>query len=424
MNGIEVGRWSSRPGGEHQFRYHDAWLAMPGAVPLSLSMQLSSDLFKGDIVRNYFDNLLPDSAGIRRRIQGRLGTASDQPFDLLAAMGGDCVGALQIYPATEAPPDVRTITSDPVDDRAIAEQLASHEMRPLGMVREGAFRISIAGAQEKTAFLRCDDGWHRPHGATPTSHIFKLPIGIHDGIDLSESVANEWLCLRIAEAMGLPVAAAELHRFAGSQVLVVARFDRQWSSDGSWLMRLPQEDLCQAMGYSPAIKYEHLGGPGVSESLQLLRETADPEVDCATFFRAMVVFWLLAAPDGHAKNFSIALRPGGTCRLTPLYDIISVHPMLMKGQMHPYDVSMAMAVTGKSRHYKWDIIRRRHWLATAKKALFSVESAGEILRDVAARVQSLDAVVRGQLPEGFPSSVADSILAGVAATAARLDDAD
>lgn len=422
MNGIPIGQWTTRPGGEQQFCYRDTWLMTKGAVPVSLSMPLLPEPYTGDVVRNCFDNLLPDNTEIRRRIQGRLGTASDQPFDLLTEMGGDCVGALQIYPATETPRDVRVITSDPVDDHAIATQLANHASQPLGMVRQGGFRISIAGAQEKTAFLWRDGAWHRPRGATPTSHIFKLPIGKHDGIDLAESVENEFLCLRVAEALGLPVAASRIHSFEGKQALVVERFDRQWSEDGSWLMRKPQEDLCQALGFASATKHEHHGGPGITQVLELLQQTVDPKQDRATLFRALVVFWLLAAPDGHAKNFSVFLLAGGRCRLTPLYDILSVHPMLAAKQMHPYEVDMAMAVTGTSRHYAWEMIRGRHWLTTAREARFSVAHAREILVDVAARAKTVGDVVRDQLPDGFPCALADSILAGVTKTVARLDD--
>src|SRR5690606_30818615 len=148
-----------------------------GAIPISLSMPLSADAFTGELVWNWFDNLLPDNADIRRRLQGRLGADSAQPFDLLAAMGGGCVGALQIHPPEAVPPDSRSIEAEPVDAREIARTLRDHRNQPLGMSRDRDFRISIAGAQEKTALLLLDGKWHRPRRATPTSHILKLPIG-------------------------------------------------------------------------------------------------------------------------------------------------------------------------------------------------------------------------------------------------------
>ena len=132
---------------------------------------------------------------------------------------------------------------------------------------EKDFRISIAGAQEKTALLYYQKKWCRPLGMTPTSHIFKLPIGFiqHQNMDLSDSCENEYLCLEIARAFGLPVANTRIENFLDVKVLIVERFDRQWSSDKTWLMRLPQEDLCQALGYSPNLKYEADGGPGIAE---------------------------------------------------------------------------------------------------------------------------------------------------------------
>lgn len=133
---------------------------------------------------------------------------------------------------------------------------------PLGMAEDADFRISIAGAQEKTALLWYQDRWQRPLGSTPTSHIFKLPIGkiVQNNIDLSESCENEWLCLRIAKAFGFDVANADLATFGKKKVLVVQRFDRRWSKSGEWLLRLPQEDFCQALGIAPALKYESHGG--------------------------------------------------------------------------------------------------------------------------------------------------------------------
>ena len=415
MNGFEVGRWTRRSGGGQEFVYKDAWLNQRAAIPVSLSMPLSPHPYSGDVVWNFFDNLLPDNAQIRTRLQGRLGTPSSRPFDLLSSMGGDCVGAVQIYPPSDAPPDVRNIVASPVDDAWIGATLRGYQEQPLGIRSDDDFRISIAGAQEKTALLWHQETWQRPTGATPTSHIFKLPIGpLANGIDLTDSVENEWLCMRIAAAFGLPVANTEMRTFDGARALVVERFDREWSSDRSWLIRKPQEDMCQALGVSPGNKYEVDGGPGFREAFELLQQTRDPDRDRRTLFRTMVVFWLLAATDGHAKNFSLLLLQGGRCEFAPLYDILSAHPAVAAKQVRVDKLKMAMAVSDKNRNYNWGKIRPRHLLAMAKRARFPEADAQAILADVVARGPSVIAAVRAALPDDFPAHVADAILDGVA----------
>ncbi|RLB54111.1 MAG: type II toxin-antitoxin system HipA family toxin, partial [Deltaproteobacteria bacterium] len=321
MNGHIVGLWKRAKNGAHSFAYASEWLQSRFATPISLSLPLSSGSYVGAEVSTFFDNLLPDNPDIRRRMQSVLGADTVQPFDLLAAAGADCVGALQLL-GTPDMPEVRRVEATRVSDADIATVLRAYRAHPLGMASEdGDFRISMAGAQEKTALLWYENRWHRPRASTPTSHVFKLPIGRieHAGMDLGASVPNEWLCSRIAAALGLPVARAEMKRFDGVAVLVVERFDRRWSDDGTWLIRLPQEDLCQALGVPPGRKYEADGGPGMVQIMDLLLQSLQPHDDRRTFFRANVVFWLLGAIDGHAKNFSVFLHPAGRIQLTPLY---------------------------------------------------------------------------------------------------------
>ena len=169
----------------------------------------------------------------------------------------------------------------------------------MGGVDDDLLRISLAGAQEKTALTRVGSRWCRPHGATPTTHIFKLPLGLVGGsrrVDLSDSVENEWLCAEILRAMGLPVAHTEVAEFAGQKVLIVERFDRAWMDSGQWIARLPQEDFCQALGHAPDQKYERDGGPGMEACLKLLEGSADAEVDRLSLAHAARV--LMAASDG------------------------------------------------------------------------------------------------------------------------------
>lgn len=228
---------------------------------------------------------------------------------------------------------------------------------------EEDFRISIAGMQEKTAFLFADDGWQLPLGATPTSHIFKPAMREGpDGADFSDSSWNEWFCLKLCAGFGLASANAEVQHFDDKPVIVVERFDRRWQ-DGV-LYRLPQEDLCQALGVPPSRKYESDGGPGILAVLEFLNQAANPRADRLTFFKAQIIFWLLAAIDGHAKNFSVFLTPGGF-NLTPMYDVMSAAPY---PELTPQKIKLAMAI-GNNRHYRVQKIVPRHFHQMGRAAV-------------------------------------------------------
>ena len=430
MNGFHVGELAKSTSGALTFVYTREWLEMAGARPISLSLPLQYKTYSGEVVFNYFDNLLPDNYQIRDRIQARFKVSTSHPFDLLSAIGMDCVGAVQIVPKDESPGDVRKIEGVPLDASQIAKILNNYRIAPLGMINDGGdFRISIAGAQEKTALLWKDDTWHRPVGTTPTTHIFKLPIGKieHSGMDLSESCENEWLCLKIAEAFGLPVCHADIHTFDGVDVetnvetdvkadvktkaLVVERFDRR--HDGNWIMRLPQEDMCQALGVSPNIKYESDGGPGIEFVMRLLLQSQKSKHDRTLFFKSQVLFWLLAAIDGHAKNFSIFIEPLGRYRMTPLYDIMSAHPLLENKNLQAKKIKMAMALTGKNRHYHWYSMQPRHFLSTAKQVGFNVKTAQLVFSTMMDQVEDVIKKVEGQIPISFPEHISKSILGGM-----------
>jgi serine/threonine-protein kinase HipA len=416
MNGRAVGVLRRPTSGVLAFQYDPGWLGDPGATPISLRLPLSPDPYTGAVVANYFDNLLPDNQEIRERMQRALDSESTRPFDLLARAGRDCVGALQLLESRDLP-NVRRVEAKRVSDSEIARILRDHRAQPLGMSHDDEFRISIAGAQEKTAFLWHRGAWHRPRGATPTSHIFKLPIGVIEahGIDLTNSVENEWLCLQLAARFGLPVPDAKLETFEDVRVLVIERFDRKWSPDKKWLMRLPQEDLCQAFGLPPGRKYEASGGPGIADVMELLLQSLRPQEDRRAFFKACVVYWLLAAIDGHAKNFSLMLQAGGRCMLAPFYDVLSAYPFASRGRIRSKDVKLAMAVAGKSRHYAWKDIQRRHWLTTAAKCRFPSAEAEAVLEECFDRIETAVDEVVESLPRGFPPKVADAVLTGLVA---------
>lgn len=420
MNGYEVGEYIQRRSGAQEFNYFETWLENENAIPVSLSMPLTEQSHKGEAVYNYFDNLLPDNMEIRNRIQARFGTKTNQPFDLLSNIGRDCVGAIQLL-NQRAKVDVKRIDFEKMSEEEIASDLRNYKASPLGMTENQDFRISLAGAQEKTALLKLNGKWLKPKGATPTTHILKLPIGRIEnaGIDLSESVENEWLCLKILDGFGVSVPHADIESFEDIRTLVVERFDREFSTDKSWIIRHPTEDMCQANGIAPGLKYEAAGGPGIADVMSLLKASQRPEEDRKAFMKAVFLFWLMAAIDGHAKNFSIFLRRQGRFHLTPIYDVISAYPIVAKRQLESQKLKMAMAMHGKNNHYVWDEILPRHWFSEAKHVEFPEFEMQAIIEDTIARVEQVMDVVASSLQDDFPQHISGPIFDGIKQAARR-----
>lgn len=431
MNGQHVGVWFWTRTGTSGLRYSNPWARSANARPLSLSLPMPAGggEVTGPAVENYFDNLLPDSNNIRERLRRRFHTQSIRAADLLAAIGRDCVGAVQLVPVGTQPPAHNTVDSTPLTDVQIEALL-----KDIGNDAPGAqspardFRISIAGAQEKTALLRIGNRWHLPQGATPTTHIFKLPLGLVGNMqaDMTESVENEWLCSTLLAELGFDVAPTQIAQFGTQKVLVVERFDRRWieaaKQGARWIARLPQEDFCQATGWPGALKHESDGGPGIRAGLALLSGGSNPKADSLRFAMTQLAFWLMAATDGHAKNFSLFLERDGGYRLTPLYDVLSAWPIVGtgRGQIALQRIKLAMALKGKNTHYQLQDIQLRHWQALA--ALTGAPDAFEHMVGLVLQVPYALERVAVQLPVSFPQRVFKTIHAGMTAQANRFMD--
>ena len=412
LNGRLLGRFRREPSGAVEFKYAAEWLAWENAIPVSLSLPLREDRYTGAPVLAVFDNLLPDDPDIRRTVAERTGAAGTDPYSLLAAIGRDCAGALQFLPEGAQPPDVARIESRPVNDAQIAEIVANLAHNPLGLGRDPEFRISLAGAQEKTALLYLDNQWHLPHGTTPTTHILKPQLGVlPNGIDMSRSVENEHFCMSLASGFGLPVAKTRILDFAGRRILAVERFDRLWTKDKR-LLRIPQEDMCQALSVPPSRKYQSDGGPNIRQVLDLLKGSDAPEEDRRTFLKAQLFFWLIGATDGHAKNFSVRLSPGGRFRLTPLYDILSVQPAFDARQIQKKSFKLAMSV-GDKRHYVMDAIAPRHFQQDGDAAGLPTGAVDAILKELLDAAPS--AIESAAKSEPIDAAFVDSIVAALQA---------
>tara|TARA_B100000614_G_scaffold58487_1_gene51692 strand:+ start:70 stop:1389 length:1320 start_codon:yes stop_codon:yes gene_type:complete len=428
MNGDFVGTWSVDARGTHRLTYAPEWVASTRGRPLSVSLPFlpRNASHTGERVEHYFENLLPDSIDILRRMQRRFGTRSTSAMDLLAAIGRDCVGALQIVPEGEEFPHVRSITGRRVSESEVATILSETQRDDIRGARDvEEFRISIAGAQEKTALLYHEGEWFVPHGPTPSTHILKLPLGLTGlgGVDLSLSLENEWLCGKLLAEWGLPVAESRLELFGEQKALVVERFDRRVSTHADWIIRRPLEDFCQATATPPERKYESDGGPGILDIARILRASSDAE-DRMRFLIAQVAMWFLGAPDAHAKNFSVFVQPGGRYHLAPLYDVISAWPVVGSrvGRIPIQKLRMAMAVSGTNRHYRWSEIRVSHWFLTAARAGVSADGFRSRIEEFTGAIIEATRNVAEALPEEFPDEVAGPVVTGVERSVRRFRD--
>lgn len=330
------------------FTYEDAWLARPDSFPLSISLPLAAKEHPDRLCAPYLWNLLPDNHETLLAWTKRF-KAKMNPFELLEHVGEDVAGAAQFVRPDRL--EILRSKADPevlwIDELEIARRLRHLRIDHSAWLQpEDVGYFSLSGAQPKIALLRQRGRWGVPSRGAPTTHILKPPGPSFDGF-----AENEHFCLMLAGSVGLPAAESSIHSFQGEVAFVSARFDRV-SVGGKW-MRVPAEDMCQALGVHPESKYQNRGGPAPEDIFKLLtRESSRPEKDCATLFDALAFNALIGGTDAHAKNYTL-LHGGGRVRLAPLYDIASALPYYSVKQL-----KLAMKI---GRHYELAAVNARDW---------------------------------------------------------------
>ena len=322
----------------------EALESFPGGTPLlSVTVPLSDRSFPNGVVGTLLDGVLPEGQ-MRLTIAAELGLRADDSFGLARELGRDCAGALVIAPDTApAPPPALTSSAEPLTDDELARLLANLREAPLGV--DDRVRISLAGVQEKLLLTRLSDGgWGRPVDGTPSTHILKPEIRGYPG-----TVENEAFCMRLANRLGLPVAAVTTTAPAGRKLIVVARYDRVVHDDGE-VERIHQEDFCQATGTPPQRKYEEDGGPSLRKIAALLASVERGAL--ITLLGAVTLNVLIGNGDAHAKNFSLLHGADDpVVRLAPLYDVLSTMALEITdgtgAQLHA-DTHMGQHVGGQA----------------------------------------------------------------------------
>lgn len=434
INGQLVGIWRMTCAGE-DLQYAYSWVSSQTGRPLSLCLPFTPDNspLTGPCVHAYFSNLLPERPKDLAALARRCGTADCSPFDLLAKTGNDGYGALQIASSAADAADPKEQPSTPLEEADVAALLRQNASEGSDLPSHEAtdgYRLSKWRSEEAVALLFCDGGWHKPQGSTPSSHILKPQMAL--GNDMSPhmciSIENEWLCSEVLRAYGIPVAPSKLLMFEEQRALAVERTDRHWVNDpsaGRWLARRPQENMCQALGVMPALKYEEDGGPGMSSIFGLLCGSLSPTDDRRTFFKVQFLFWLLCATDGHSKNFNITILAGGRFQLAPLSGVMSAFPLMGRGlhQLPPQRARLAMAVHGRTPLWRVRDITYEHWVDLGRRQGIQSASGGdceEVMAELVGETAQIIELIQERLPAGFPDTVSAPILEGLRKAAERL----
>jgi serine/threonine-protein kinase HipA len=393
--------------------YAPSWWQSQGAYPLSQSLPLQAQPATGTRVLNYLWGLLPDNTLTLEKWARQFNVSPRNPLALLAHVGEDCAGAVQFITEKRLEEVIEAARrSEPVEwltDTDLVQRirrLAQDGGDGRSTPEEGQF--SLSGAQSKTAFYWDTHGkrWGVPRGRIPTTHIFKPVSNQFDGF-----AENEHFCLQLLRLLNLPAASTEWRLIGEIPTLVAERYDRVYTS-GRW-HRIHQEDCCQAMGVSPASKYENEGGPGFPQIMTLLNGSDEPEIDRDRMMNAAALAYFLGATDAHAKNYSLLYARGAqrpSLRLAPFYDVASAWPYPRR--IPPKKMRLAMRV---GRHYKVQEIMPRHFDELARACNYPAERLRQLMRDLSDRLPDEASTLQTEIRvKGMEHEVLSKIVEGIA----------
>jgi serine/threonine-protein kinase HipA len=366
-----VGHLNEGEGNDMSFVYSPNWLTNPEAIPLSSELPLADQVFRGDPVTAFFENLLPEG-DVLEFISKAAHISSGNIFGLLERFGGDTAGAFSILPEDMQPSGQPHYL--PVTPESILQWFDRSRGIPLDLSGEQA-RMSLSGAQDKmTVFIDANGNISIPLGAAPSSHIIKPSL--QHRYDIPNTAINEAMIMMLARHSKLDV--AEVRYVAELGAVVISRYDREIGADGR-LRRLHQNDLCQVLGITSGKKYESEGGPSLKTCFEtVLAHSTQPALDKKRLIEWVIFNVLVGNMDGHAKNLSL-ITIGKRTRLAPFYDLVctTVYPNLSQ--------KLAFRIGGENRP-RW--LMARHWDRFAEEIATKPQFVRRVMADLIQRVES------------------------------------
>ncbi|GGE64000.1 type II toxin-antitoxin system HipA family toxin [Nesterenkonia cremea] len=369
--------------GAHRLQY----LRDSSPAPVSLSMPPAVQSHGHKTVKPFLEGLLPDRVDVREAMGAKYGVSGANPFALLTHIGEDCAGAVQfVHPSRRDEVLSGSGQFRELSDRDLSQRLREFKPGVATSWVAAQEHWSLGGAQSKFAVREENGRFYSVTGAEPTTHIIKPGIA-----DLRDQALNEHISMTALRRAGLSVAETDFREFEDQSALIVKRYDRGTTPEGR-LVRIHQEDMCQALSVFPKDKYESSGGPRAADIVRLLRETSGDRGDrnIKHFTDGLIANYLLGAPDAHAKNYGVMLS-GDQVRLAPLYDVASGYPYDSSTQ-----TGLRFAAMRIGKESQFGKIEPRHW------ERFAAET-GLDAKALCARVYELATIL--------PDAVSDAIRA-------------
>ncbi len=391
---------NSSGGGALSFTYDEEYLKSENAAPLSIPLPLRSEPFGHNQTKCFFSGLLPDEDQ-RTVLARKLKLSPENPFALLAEVGRDCAGAIEILRRGEKPPSYDEGSVETLSEDRLYEILGKMYTNPL-LATNGNIKISLAGAQSKQAVFFDEKKKSLPQlvKEKPSTHILKPPMTW-----LENSSENEFFCMKLAGKVGLEVAEVFLKNVRDRPYLLIRRYDRTKFKGKT--IRIHQEDFCQALGLPPESKYQGKdGGPGILDCLKLIEENSSfIALDKTRFLQAVIFNYLIGNSDAHGKNFSF-LHEGKKTRLAPLYDLLSAEAYEYLG-VSKMEHNMAMKI---DKIYDPNRLYLSHWYSIVDNTNTAKTQLNKELKSFATKLPKAALTLQESLKkEGIESEIFDKI---------------